>query len=42
MGTLETLLTVSVIFWGLIFIYLIWINLRVNKLDEVMRRLEKK
>jgi CcmD family protein len=42
MGTLETLLTVSVIFWGLIFIYLVWINLRVKKLDEEIGRLEKK
>jgi len=42
MGVLETLLGFSIIVWGLVFIYFLWIHDQIKKLDETVRKLEEK
>jgi hypothetical protein len=37
MTTLELLFTVSVIFWGLIFIYLAWLHRKILKISKKLK-----
>ncbi len=41
MGILDVLLGFSIIALCLIVFYLVWINDRISKLDEKVRKLEK-
>ncbi len=41
MEFLETLLAVSLIFWGVIFAYVLWLDRKVQSLRNALRSLEK-
>jgi len=42
MTTLELLLAVSLIFWGAIFFYLLWLHSKLKELTNTIDRLRKK
>ncbi|GEM_PF-1549095 len=41
MNTLETLLGVSIVFWGFIFLYLLWLHSRIKKISKTVDRLRQ-
>jgi|Deesub1362B_J571_1020462.scaffolds.fasta_scaffold00040_130 hypothetical protein len=41
MGLLETLLTMSMIFWGVIFLYVLWLDRKVSSLRKVLHTLKE-
>jgi CcmD family protein len=42
MTTLELLFSVSLIFWGAIFLYLLWLHSRITELAKRIDRLGQK
>lgn len=41
MDSLELLLAVSLVFWGLIFLYLLWLHSKIRRLSMTIDRLKK-
>lgn len=42
MALLETLFTVSIVFWGVIFLYVLWVDRKVSSLKKSLRSLREK
>ena len=42
MSSMESLLSVSVVFWSSIFIYIVWIDRKLSSLKKIIKSMEDK